>query len=302
MNCPVCQNDLNLPETSKETMELHYDCPSCFSSLFVKGGKCEVLSAGPASDKMQTDSPSVQETLPEAELSVDSERESENFMTEEQVESSMDSPSESLLTEDPGSTGLKEESPEEDSVSEVTEVPILEEIEEVSPVSNAPSSEANEPSSSISEEPPTSFEFSEEESSESEGPFVQPASEVEDENIAPEGEDFSDMEQFGNAPAPSGKGAFYYDVTVNDIDSPKLREKVEEILEDEALKLEPDQVHLSKPEGRLAINKISPVQTHVIVKSLLGLSLTISWNQHLIADTKLEEPQTESEPMEIDKT
>ncbi|MCY4512431.1 MAG: hypothetical protein OXB86_01935 [Bdellovibrionales bacterium] len=295
MNCPVCQNDLNLPETTKESIELHYDCPSCFSSLFVKGGKCEVLSAGSASDKVQMDSPPAQETLQEAELSADSEKEPENFMEEEQPEDSTDSSS----TEEPDPASLEEESTAEDPLPEVTEVPILEEIEKDTSESNTALSEESEPSSSA--EPPTSFEFSEEESSES-GPLVQPAVEVEDENIAPEGEDFSDVEQFGNTPAPSGKGAFYYDVIVSDIDSPALREQVEDILEDEALKLEPDQVHFSKPEGRLVINKISPVQTHVIVKSLLGLSLTISWNQHLIADTKLEEPQTKSESMEVNNT
>ena len=286
MNCPVCQNDLNLPETTKETMELHYDCPSCFSILFVKEGKCEVLSAGSASDNEPTDSPPAQEASQEPEFSVDSE----DFIEED----SADFSNESQSTEEPHSTELKEESSEEDSAPEVTEVPILEETEEDTTES---SSEEDEPTPS--EESSASFEFSEEESSES-GPLVQPATEVEDENIASEGEDFSDVEQFGNTPAPSDKGAFYYDVTVSDIDSPDLREKVDEVLEDEALKLEPNQVHLSKPKGRLIINKISPVQAHVIVKSLLGLSLTISWNQHLIADTKLEEPQAESESMETE--
>ena len=295
MNCPVCQSDLNLPETIKESMELHYDCPSCFSSLFVKGGQCEVLSAGSASDKMQT------EKLPAKETKdpTDPIEESEN--SAEQEADFTDISPESDLQEEPASSPSEEESLEEEGLSEITEVPVLEETEEASPESPVASSEENNPPSSTTEESSESFEFSEEEALE-EGPLVQPAAQVEDENIPREGEDFSDVKQFGNTPAPSGKGAFYYDVTVNNIDSADLREQVEEVLEDQALKLTPDQVHFSKSEGRLVINKISPVQAHVIVKSLLGLFLTISWNQHLIADTQLDEPQLESESSKLEET
>ena len=157
----------------------------------------------------------------------------------------------------------------------------------------SPEEKAPQPST---EEKPEPFEFKEETSEES-AP-VQPSSESEsseegkDETTTPAGEDFSDVEKFGNTPAPTGKGAFYYDVTINEIDSEDLRNQVEEVLEDEALKLSPKQFLFSAQEGSLVIKKISPVQAHVIVKSLLGLSLKISWEQHLIADA---EPESESE-------
>ena len=297
MNCPVCQSDLNLPETIKESMELHYDCPSCFSSLFVKGGQCEVLSTGSAADKKQTEKLSAKDTPQETETPADSIEESENSTEEESQEADPTGISpESDLQEEPASPPSEEE-----DLPEITEVPVLEETEKDSPKSPVASPEENTLPASTTEEPSEPFEFSEEEAP-AEEPLVKPATQVEDENIPQEGEDFSDVEQFGNTPAPSGKGAFYYDVRVNNIDSPDLREQVEEVLEDQALKLTPDQVHFSKSEGRLVINKISPVQAHVIVKSLLGLSLTISWNQHLIADTQLDEPQVESESQELKET
>lgn len=293
MNCPVCQRDLNLPETIKESMELHYDCPGCFSSLFVKGGQCEVLSAGSDSDKMQTEKLSAKDTPQETETPVDSIEELQ------ETDPTGISP-ESNLQEESASAPPEKGALEQEGLPEITEVPVLEETEEDPPKSPVASPEEGSPFPTT-EEPSEPFEFSEEEALEEE-PLVQPAAQVEDENIPQGGEDFSDVEQFGNTPAPSGKGAFYYDVTVNNIDSANLREQVEEVLEDQALKLTPDQVHFSKQDGRLVINKISPVQAHVIVKSLLGLSLTISWNQHLIADTQLDEPQVKSESRELKET
>ena len=301
MNCPVCQNDLNLPETIKESMELHYDCPSCFSSLFVKGGKCEVLSAGADSDTIQKNEAVTQENKQKTEVPVEA---SEKLTKKTSQEEAADAAPESNLEEESDPSSQEEDSPAEEAPPEITEVPILGETEEAaseqSPTEdNTPPPQAEEKAASPSsiEENPEPFEFSEETN---DSLSVQPATEVEDENIPPEGEDFSDIKQFGNTPAPSGKGAFYYDVTVNNIDSADLRDQVEEVLEDEALKLTPDQVRFSKSEARLVINKISPVQAHVIVKSLLGLSLTISWTQHLIADTQLDDnqPKPESPPLE----
>ena len=307
MNCPVCQNDLNLPETIKESMELHYDCPSCFSSLFVKGGKCEVLSTGAASDTGQKDGAAAQENKPETEPPLEDFTEASENLTEKALQEEVANPdSEFNLKEEPDPSSQEEDLLAEEAPPEITEVPILEEMEEAAPEQShtegdIPSPQAKEEAASPSsaEENPEHFEFSEEEGA-GDGPLVQPAAEAEDENIPPEGEDFADVKQFGNTPAPSDKGAFYYDVTVNDIDSADLRDQVEEVLEDEALKLVPDQVHFSKSEARLVINKISPVQAHVIVKSLLGLSLTISWDQHLIADTQLDDnqPESESPPLE----
>ena len=291
MNCPVCQNDLNLPETIRESMELHYDCPSCFASLFIKGGKCEVLSAGAAADTIQKNEGAEEEKKqnPSPHKGEDPAKASENLTEEEAVNTH--------LEEDSATSAQEEEADPEKGLPETTEVPILEETEEADPEKSPSEMEKETAPPSSVEEVSEPFEFSEEEKVEA-GPLVQPAAEVEDENIPPEGEDFADVKQFGNTPAPSDKGAFYYDVTVNDIDSADLRDQVEEVLEDEALKLTPDQVYFSKSDARLVINKISPVQAHIIVKSLLGLSLTISWDQHLIADTQLDDNQSESPPPE----
>ena len=306
MNCPVCQSDLGLPETFKETMELHYDCPNCSSSLFLKGGNCEVLSANMVSNKEEKPS---EKSTKKAETPSPFEKQelkeppSKALASEISSEKESDTPPSSLNEAQPAKA--------EEDLPENTEVPVLEEVDEGEAEISEKSQkeeEAQSPEERAPQPSPEPFEFKEEDSEESAA--VQPSSETEElpseeeegGDPAEEGEiepsaeeDFSDVKKFGNAPAPTGKGAFYYDVTVNEIDSEDLRNQVEEVLEDEALKLSPEQFHFSAQEGSLVVKKISPVQAHVIVKSLLGLSLKISWQQHLIADV---EPGLEPEPDE----
>ena len=105
---------------------------------------------------------------------------------------------------------------------------------------------------------------------------------VESDSTEGKEEDFSDLEEFGATSAPPGKGPFYYTLMISGIDSPDLRKQVEETFEDEALKLSPEMSSIQ--DGSLKINKISPIQTHVIVKTLMGLPLEISWAQSLVVD------------------
>lgn len=320
MNCPVCQSDLGLPETFNKKMELHYDCPNCSSSLFLKGGSCEVLSANVVSNQVQEEEKSAEKNTKKAEPSSEKQKpkepHSEILTSEVGLRKGSDSAPSSLNEVQPAKA--------EEALPENTEVPTLEEMEgeEAEPSEDEPQNkdETQSPKEVISqsspEEKPEPFEFKEE-TSEKSAP-VQSPSETEElpseekretEPPAEEGktessdeENFSDVEKFGNAPSPTNKGAFYYDVTVNEIDSENLRSQVEEVLEDEALKLSPEQFHFSAQEGSLAIRKISPVQAHVIVKSLLGLSLKISWEQHLIADAEPGSEPNESQPVESEES
>ena len=56
------------------------------------------------------------------------------------------------------------------------------------------------------------------------------------------------------------------------------------VLDDERLNITPEEKDLSIKEGVLTITKISPVKAHIIVKSLMGLPMEISWRQHLVMD------------------
>ena len=315
MNCPVCENDLSLPDTLKETMELHYDCPSCFSSLFLKGGKCEVLSQRTVSEKLpdgETKSAGPSPAGPDSDG--DTEREEAAGPRDRAAETVSEADTPISPAVKPPESG----EPVEEALPETPEIPSLKTEEETEPEaldvssggekgvpppppamdSDSLSEEANLPSASSPAEAPESFEFAEESVAAKSGDedvsiSATQASAAESalsrEKQDPpmeqdQEEDFSGVEKFGNSPAPAGKGAFYYNVTVEEIDSEDLRAETEEILGDPALKLAPEQRDMSIQDGRLTVSKISPVQAHVIVKSLLGLSLKISWEQHLVAD------------------
>ena len=339
MNCPVCGNDLGLPDKLKETVELHYDCPGCFSSLFLSAGKCEVLSRGIVSDRppatetagetdSETEEALLPSTVPPSPSAVASDSGESAGM--EPPPSSRNRTEEAVPEEDspvsPAPSSRKSDESVEEALSDNPEVPSLNkeeaaELKAPSPHSAdeenialtavaeglVPSSEETD-SPVVASPPPESaesFEFSEESagtkssadvpdsSTAGQASGAQPSPAGEKQNLGEERdreEDFSDVEKFGNSLAPAGKGAFYYDVTVEEIDSEDLRAETEEVLEDPALKLAPEQLNMSVEEGRLKVSKISPVQAHVIVKSLLGLSLKISWEQSLAADALPSEP------------
>ena len=332
MNCPVCGNDLSLPDKLKETTELHYDCPSCFSSLFLRGSKCEVLSRGTVSDELPGgetgEEAAVEGVVPSLNES-DSDENTEQEPADPPQALAEEAVSEADPPVAPASSSPEAGGPVEEvlpETPEIPEIPALKETAETGPEmsdpssggeegatlpasaagSDPPSEEANSPSASSVEAGPESFEFTEESAENSEDvplsakqPSVpETALSKEKQELTAEQdreEDFSDVEKFGNSPTPAGKGVFYYNVTVEEMDSADLRAGAEEVLEDPALKLAPEQLDMSVQEGRLRISKISPVQAHVIVKSLLGLSLKISWEQHLVADSPPESAPVESD-------
>ena len=102
-------------------------------------------------------------------------------------------------------------------------------------------------------------------------------------------EDFSEVAEFGNTQDQDKQGPFLYDLILNEINSKNVREKVLSTLEDTSLNLplnkEVKSIEDSIKDGKLVIKKISPVQAYVIVTSLMGLPLSISWTQHHIAES-----------------
>ena len=102
-------------------------------------------------------------------------------------------------------------------------------------------------------------------------------------------EDFSEVAEFGNAQNQDKKGPFLYDLVLSEINSQDVREKILFVLEDEYLGLpfskDNPSMEDNMKEGQITIAKISPVQAYVIVTSLMGLPVTISWKQHHIAES-----------------
>ena len=102
-------------------------------------------------------------------------------------------------------------------------------------------------------------------------------------------EDFAEVAEFGNSQDQDKQGPFLYDLILSEINSQDVRKNVLSVLEDESLNLpareddQPIDSHIQ--DGKIIIEKISPVQAYVIITSLMGLPFNISWQQHHIADS-----------------
>ena len=96
-------------------------------------------------------------------------------------------------------------------------------------------------------------------------------------------ENFSSLEEFASK-SVSLDSVFLYDLLLKEINSMELKQKVEDILQDPLLSLDQEAQDLTVKEGRIKIEKISPIKVHVIVRALMGLSIEISWEQHLALD------------------
>ena len=97
-------------------------------------------------------------------------------------------------------------------------------------------------------------------------------------------EDTSQLVDFASDSKARDEGLFFYDLRISEIDSNNLKEEIETILQDENLKLNFEEQDTTINEGILQLKKISPIKVHIIVKSLIGLPLRITWKQHLTTD------------------
>lgn len=275
MNCPVCKANLEFPVADLD--EVYYDCSACNSSLLFKNGECEILSEGQAkassTQNQKEDTGQSSQDLLEEEKPSPSEETSEEIVEEENpVETKED-----LQTSD-------------EEFSEITEVPELtspeEKLDEIFEQEEEPIS-TTAPETAEEEVLDQTFEESEQAEAQEEPVENQKLSQTADSEESKE--DFSDVAQFGNSQNQDEQGPFLYDLILSEINSQDVREEVLNVLEDEALNLpvgEEDQfIENSIKDGKIIIEKISPVQTYVIVTSLMGLALDISWKQHHIADS-----------------
>ncbi len=263
MECPVCANEWESPAPTQE--EVYYDCPHCGSSLLLKKGQCEVLSQGQIPDPSEEGEkpPSSIEPLPEEEDFPDEVTKVPELKMPEEADIESDIEKESPLSKTDEISSVKEEE----------EAPTPEEPVPSSSESENESAEGAEPSSNNEEK---DFPFQEE------GPAVESSAEAENK----EKEDFSEVAQFAGT-SSTEQGPFVYDLILSEINSQDTKEKVLAVLKDEHLNLplfeEASEKDLIK-EGKIKIAKISPVQAYVIVLSLMGCPLKISWEQSPVED------------------
>ena len=313
MKCPVCKIELEIP--LQDLDEVYYDCSNCDSSLLFKNGECEVLSEGKKKTEVLEKSPLQHKSTPqqdqiketteaqdqafeeESSSKIIFEEDDKNQQADEEFESFPES-HEVEEAEDEDQSLQENQEEEEDLPGDTTQVPELsyseeelsqnfseqEEVQEQEDLSEkevqaSPAPEEEE--GNINSSPETDFPF-EKESEDA-------VEELEKAPETPEKEDFSEVAEFGNTQDQDRQGPFLYDLTLSEINSQNVREKVLSILEDKHLNLplnaEGKSVQDSIKDGQITVLKISPVQAYVILTSLMGLPLDISWKQHHIAES-----------------
>ena len=288
MNCPVCKKkiEFKIPEE-----DIYYDCSHCQSSLLFSKGECQVINAEQI-ESSNLEKATENSSMDDIDQSIN--QKSENEFVEQSIEGNLLSTDvsektktqviESFQADSSHKTASQKqankelepiEKAEDFYPNEKTEVPELQpKLEELE---QSVTDELDEPNES-------SYKF-EESSNESDSTSLQ------DENIKPspkETEDFSDVAEFAKNQEENTKGIYLYDLTLSEINSQSLKEEVIAVLEDSYLNLLQDKDSLNLKDviekGEIKIPRISPIQTYIIVNSLMGLPLNIHWEQHHIAD------------------
>ena len=108
-------------------------------------------------------------------------------------------------------------------------------------------------------------------------------------------QDFSDVEQYGNAQASSEKGFLRYDLSISGLDSNEIEKQVLDILEDPRFNWDANEVLRSQKEGVLVIKNLNPIKAMCLVSDLSFLSVEISWKQYMALNAGTQE---KAEPAE----
>lgn len=90
---------------------------------------------------------------------------------------------------------------------------------------------------------------------------------------------FEDVIDFANSEIPStGSNALFYNVIVSGIDTPELRDELEDILNDRKLNLPPSVIMPKIKQGTLKLEQLHPVRAAVLVSKLRNTHLRVKWN------------------------
>ncbi len=97
---------------------------------------------------------------------------------------------------------------------------------------------------------------------------------------------FKDVVEFANTEQPSqGFGALVYDLKIQGVDTPEIREEVSACLSDKRLKLEAADIMKQIEKGVLLIKHLNPVKAAVIVTRMRHLPVKLSWTSQQLIKT-----------------
>ena len=104
-------------------------------------------------------------------------------------------------------------------------------------------------------------------------------------------QDFSDVEEYGNAQTTSEKGFLRYDIYISGLDSVEIERQIQEVLEDPRFKWDVNEILESQDKGHLVIKNLNPIKAACLVSELSFLSIKISWKQYMALNVKPEQTE-----------
>lgn len=115
-----------------------------------------------------------------------------------------------------------------------------------------------------------------------------------DDNMNPPGEvykpptttnspDLSDIAQFGNSDASSGReGALRYSVQITGIDTANVREELREALTDRKFMWDADQILRTIRNGEVRITNVSATKAYMLISRLRSMPVQVRWEQYAV--------------------
>ena len=254
--CPCCHQEFNPPVLEEtEDMGNLFSCDHCQSVLKWENQSLKVVYESQNEPSVSPSASSVMESL--------SEQLNEDIISE--------------LTEEEKEVS-KEKAPEEDMIDDLTERD-----------DSVEKSELVEEDISYEEQPEEVQEKSSSEVSESvskqDNILIEEAEFIKEEETH---QDFSDVEEYGNAQATSEKGFLRYDLRIAGVDSTEIEQQILSILEDPRFHWDAKEIMQSQKEGILVIKNLNPIKAMCLVSDLSFLSVELSWEQYMALNVSKE--------------
>lgn len=269
--CPCCQKEFQPPPVDQNTEDMDnlFSCDHCQSIMKWENQSLKVVY------ESKEVSPSVSSNVDDQEV-ISSEKEEEILSEEvDQVSSSEfeTASSEELGAEEaaPLDNERKENFPEQKELHDSLDQDHIAEEESMElPIDLGQQEQEEQNVNPASEE----LEVEEEE-----------AEALETQDVK---QDFSDVEEYGNAQATSEKGFLRYDLHISGLDSSEIEQHVLAILEDPRFKWDAKEILQMQKEGILVIENLNPIKAMCLVSELSFLPvLELSWKQYMAVDAQV---------------
>ena len=268
--CPCCQKEFQPPPVDQNTEDMDnlFSCDHCQSIMKWENGSLKVVY------ESKEEPPVVSADVDNKEA-VLSEKEEE--VLSEEVDQAPSAEFEEAAAE-------KLVAKEEVSLNEEVNEEVREDFPEQETFDGS-----GDQNNIVEEEAELSGDLSREEPEEQ---SVDPARGEMKEEEAPENQDvkqdFSDVEEYGNAQATSEKGFLRYDLRISGLDSREIEQHVLAILEDPRFKWDAKEVLQMQKEGILVIKNLNPIKAMCLVSELSFLPvLELSWKQYMAVNAQV---------------